>query len=108
MVIEFVGLLVNGVGLGFVAVQVALARRQARETQVARERDLLLRRKESTMTHLIDADDQMRKYQDHLPDDLDAAAVTAYVARAIDNEVTAREALVGYLGYWETLALGTS
>src|SRR6266516_5457287 len=78
MVIEFVGLLVNGVGLGFVAVQVALARRQARETQVARERDLLLRRKESTMTHLIDADDQMRKYQDHLPDDLDAAAVTAY------------------------------
>jgi hypothetical protein len=50
--IGIVGLLVNGVGLGFVAIQVGLARRQARQArqaQTAQERDFMLRRKESTM-----------------------------------------------------------
>lgn len=102
------GLLVNGVGLGFVAIQVGLARRQARQAQGVQERDLMLRRKESTMAHLIATDAQLRGYQDRLPDVFDAAAVRAYVARALDNQATAREALAGYLGYWETLALGTS
>jgi hypothetical protein len=108
VVIEFVGLLVNGVGLGFVAIQVSLGRRQARHTQLAQERDLELRRKESTMAHLIATDDQMRKYQAHLPDDFDATAVAAYITRAIADQANTGEALVGYLGYWETLALGTS
>jgi hypothetical protein len=108
IVIGIVGLLVNGVGLGFVAVQVTLARHQAAEAQASKERDLMLRRKESTMSHLMSTGDQKVRSLDELPDDFDLSGAAAYVARAINDDPAANQALSGYLSYWEAFALGTS
>ena len=109
VVFGFGGLLINGVGLGFLGVQVTLARRQAARAQESEAVELVLRRKESTISFLVATLEQRRAMRHTLPDDFDEGAVAAFIDRAADGkDPTLDVALDGYLWYMETLALGVT
>jgi hypothetical protein len=103
------GLLVNGIGLGFLGIQVSLTRHRAARTQDSELAELHLRRKELTLSFLVATFGQRQTLRDTLPDDFDQSAVHQFIelVNRGDDPVAGR-VLEGYLWYLETFALGVS
>jgi hypothetical protein len=95
------GLIVNGVGIGFIAIQVTLARN-------AEKRELTRRRKESTTDAYGSTQEHRAALRKELPDDWDKAEVAAFLARIDSGDVAAATALKEYLGHLETLSVGVA
>jgi hypothetical protein len=109
IVFGFAGLLINGAGLTFLAIQVSLARHQAARTQQSETAEVVLQRKASTVSFLVATFEQDRTLRGTLPDAFDEAAVAAFAEQAISGDYPAvASALEGYLMLLETLALGVS
>lgn len=110
LMLGVIGLLLNSVGLAFVATQIALARAQAAKARDSEDAELALRRKESTVSFMVYTTEQKRSIWSQLPDDFDENAVATFV-----KEITSRKGnrqrevdLKGYLTMMETLAAGVS
>lgn len=109
LLISFAGLLVNGTGLAFVAIQVALARAQATKARESEAVEMALRRKESTISFHVSTMEQRRVLWGALPDDFDETAIAAFIREVRDGAESTRESdLRDYLSLMETFALGVS
>jgi hypothetical protein len=110
LMLGVIGLLLNSVGLAFVATQIALARAQAARARDSEAGELALRRKESTLSFMVSTLEQKRSIWGQLPDDFNEDAIATFV-----EEIGSRKGnqqretdLMGYLSMMETLALGVS
>jgi hypothetical protein len=110
LMLGVIGLLLNSVGLAFVATQIALARGQAARARTSEDAELALRRKESTVSFMVSTMKQKRSIWRQLPDDFNENAIATFV-----QEITIRKRnqqrevdLKGYLTMMETLATGVS
>jgi hypothetical protein len=110
LMLGVIGLLLNSVGLAFVAAQIALTRVQAARARDSEAAEMVLRRKESTISFMVSTLEQRRSIWSQLPDDFNEDAIATFVKevaskkRNLQREVD----LKGYLAMMETLALGVS
>jgi hypothetical protein len=86
LMLGVIGLLLNSVGLAFVATQIALARAQAARARDSEDAELALRRKESTVSFMVSTTEQKRSIWSQLPDDFDENAIATFV-----KEITSRK-----------------
>lgn len=95
------GLVVNGVGIGFIAIQVTLARR-------TEKRELTRGRKESTTDAYSSTQEHRAALRKELPDDWDGRDVAAFLERVAAGDAAAASTLKEYLGHLETLSVGVA
>jgi hypothetical protein len=94
-----IGLVINSLGLIFVAVQLVLGRRQIR-------REAARLKRQSTIDFYMTTLERVGKWRANLPDDWDKAAVDQYVHNAYNPKDSGKlQTLAGYLGYFESLAV---
>jgi hypothetical protein len=107
--ISVVGVLVNGVGIGFVAFQVILARRQLRDGQRAEKREYDRLKRQATVDYVTQSRGLTWELRAKLPNDFDAEAVARYVEEAYaTGDRTRLACLSTYLGHYESLAVGVA
>lgn len=107
-VISLAGLVLSTVGIGFVAVQVTLARRQALDGQRAELREYERLRRQATLDFVSRGRGLYLQLRSMLPDDWDDEAVARYVADAYaSNDAHRIAALAAYMGHYESLACET-
>src|SRR5262249_13445648 len=103
------GLLVNGIGLAFVASQVVLARRQFQHAQKANQTEIIRQKRQSTIDFYMMTIEQRTEWKTILPDDWDEAAIHKFIDAAYKSEENATlRHISDYLGYFETLAVAVS
>lgn len=110
LMLGVIGLLLNSVGLTFVATQIALARAQAARARASEDAELVLRRKESTVSFMVSTIEQKRSIWSQLPDDFDENAIATFVKEIATRKGNQQREvdLRGYLTMMETLAAGVS
>ena len=102
-------MLLNGVGLGFLAVQVSLARRQALHSQHAQTEELRRVKRQATLEFASRTMAHRHSVQATLPDDFDKVGCRALAQAAMaDPSSDAHKSISSYLTYMETLAMGIS
>jgi len=107
--ISVAGVLVNGVGIGFVAFQVILARRQLREGQRAEKREYDRLKRQATVDYITQSRGLTWELRAKLPNDFDPESVARYVEEAYATGDQARLACLStYLGHYESLAVGVA
>lgn len=103
------GLLVNGVGLAFVAVQVSLARRQAGNPQKEQAEERLRLKRQATLEFATATFEIRHALRSVLPDDFDAPAIISLIEECLRGEDPAGlNQILQYLGYMETFAVSIS
>jgi Domain of unknown function (DUF4760) len=108
-VISLAGLVLSTVGIGFVAIQVTLARRQALDGQQAELREYERLKRQATLDFISGGRSLYLKLRSMLPDDWDEEAVARYVAEAYaSNDVHRIASLAAYMGHYESLAVGVA
>lgn len=110
LMLGVIGLLLNSVGLAFVATQIALARAEAARARASEGAELVLRRKESTVSFMVSTVEQKRSIWNQLPDDFDENAIATFVKEIITRKGNRQREvdLKGYLTMMENLATGVS
>jgi Flp pilus assembly protein TadB len=103
-----VALVLNGIGLGFLAIQVTLARHEAQHTQSAQVEELDRRKRQATLEFVARTLDFRRSLQAKLPDDFDRPGCEALATSALAGDEVALRKLTAYLGFMETVAMGIS
>jgi hypothetical protein len=108
-VISLAGLVLTTVGIGFVAVQVTLARRQALDAQRAELREYERTRRQATLDFVSRGRGLYLKLRSMLPDDWDDESVARYVSDAYaSNDAHRIASLAAYMGHYESLAVGVA
>jgi hypothetical protein len=80
------GLLLNGIGLGFVAIQVALVRRESKLSEDKLEEERLRIKRQGTLDYSNSMLPQMKYFLSSLPDETDARAIQGIVRKCIAGE----------------------
>jgi hypothetical protein len=100
------GLLINGLGLGFVAIQVVLARRQLQHAQNVNQTEVTRGKRQSTIDFYMTTVEIRTKWKAVLPDDWETAAIHEFIEAAYaSNDKAMLGCIVDYLGYFEALAV---
>lgn len=100
------GLVVNGLGLVFIATQVSLARRQIRNSLEQAKTEASRLKRQATIDFYMSTLDRLAEWRAKLPDDWETEAVSLYIERIYrPNGKAKRRILASYLGYFETIAM---
>jgi hypothetical protein len=102
------GLLINGVGLSFVAVQMRLGRKGAARAQLAQSEELVRRKRQATLEFLYTTADHRRSLHRGIPDDFDEMESRQFAARALAGDLDLSTRLNAYFAYLEIVATGVS
>lgn len=109
VVLGVTGLLINGIGLSFVAVQVILARRQVLHSQRTSEAENTRRKREATIDFYMDTVKHRSKWTAVLPDDWSEEEIHEFIKTAYQtSDAEKLKCMIDYLGYFETLAVAVS
>lgn len=101
-----VGLVVNGLGLLFVAQQVRLARQEGRQAEQTREAELLRRRRQATLDFYSDTI-QVRRDRGPIPTDTDTESIRSLILRLQQGkDAQLRGPIARRLSYHEILGTG--
>ena len=104
-----IGLVVNTVGIAFVAIQVALARRQLRDSQRIEFAEHGRLRRQGTIDFYMTTVEQRIRWRTALPEDWNEPAIRDYVSDAFELGNQAKlDALTDYFGYFEGLAVAVA
>ena len=101
-----IGLVINGIGLIFIAVQVVLARRQLRDNNDLSAKENLRLKRQATIDFYMSTTERVAAWRSSLPDDWDKREIDAYTKSVYgqrDKEKTL--VLASYLGFWEALGV---
>jgi hypothetical protein len=104
-IFTIVGLIINGIGIIFVAAQVALGRRQIEQGEVKSESERVRAKKQATIDFYMSTVRQVNHWREILPDDWDDSAINSMVETAYsfrDRIILLR--IAEYLGFFEALA----
>lgn len=101
-----IGLIINGVGLIFVATQVALARRQFRHNLDLSTKEAERVRRQATIESYMATMQRVAEWRSLLPDDWDRSAIDIYVRDAYRPRGKDKaRVLANYLQYYEALSV---
>jgi hypothetical protein len=103
-----IGLVINGIGLMFIAVQVVLARRQLRDSNDLSTKENLRLKRQATIDFYMSTAERVAAWRSVLPDDWDKREIDAYTERIYgqrDRDRAQTLVLASYLGFWEALAV---
>jgi hypothetical protein len=102
-----IGLVINGIGLVFIAVQVVLARRQLRDNNDLSTKENLRIKRQATIDFYMATVEKVSAWRSILPDDWDGPGIDAYTKSLYSGQRDKEKmlALASYLGFWETLAV---
>jgi hypothetical protein len=104
-IFTIVGLIINGIGIIFVAAQVALGRRQIEQGEVKSESERVRAKKQATIDFYMSTVRQVNHWREILPDDWDDSAINSMVETAYsfrDRIILLR--IAEYLGFFEAPA----
>jgi len=100
------GLVINGLGLVFIATQVGLARRQIRNVLEQATAKASRLKRQATIDFYMSTLERLANWRIELPDEWDKEAVSAYIDRIYEpNHQEEGRTLASYLGYFETIAM---
>jgi hypothetical protein len=103
------GVLINAIGLAFVAIQVILARRQLLHAQRVNEVETARMKRQATIDFYMTTVEQRTGWRSILPDDWDAAAIEQFIKSAYTEQGPRKlQVIVDYLGYFEALAVAVA
>jgi hypothetical protein len=109
VILAATGIIVNTVGLAFVAVQVALARRQISESQKIASNEHSRLRRQGTVDFYMATVEHRSRWRAILPEDWNQQAITVFLADAFEPGNQAKlDALTDYFGYLEGLAVAVA
>ena len=102
-----IGLVINGIGLVFIAVQVVLARRQLRENNDLSTKENLRIKRQATIDFYMATVEKVAAWRSILPDDWDGPGIDTYTKSLYSGRRDKEKMLVlaGYLAFWEALAV---
>jgi hypothetical protein len=101
-----IGLVINGVGLIFVATQVVLARRQLRHNLNLSVKEAERVKRQATIESYMATIQRVAEWRSVLPDDWDREAIDAYVRGAYRPRRKGKvKVLANYLQYYEALSV---
>lgn len=102
------GLVINGAGIAFIALQVTLARRQMESAQDSESIELVRRRRQAT-TDAYNATQHYRGgIRESLPDDWNDEEIKKFLRKIGEGDVRLATLLHGYLGHLETFSVAVS
>jgi hypothetical protein len=101
-----VGLVINGLGLIFVATQVVLARRQLQDNLAQSSKEALRIKRQATIDFYMSTLQKVSEWRSILPDEWDKQKIDAYIHTAYSRKGRVKTLiLASYLGYFEALAV---
>jgi hypothetical protein len=101
-----IGLIINGVGLIFIATQVAVARQELRHNLILSAREAERVKRQATIESYMATMQRVAEWRSVLPDDWDQPAIEAYTRRACRPGGKAKaRVLANYLQYYEALSV---
>ena len=109
IMIAATGVVINAVALGFVGIQVILARRQLSYLQETTETEVVRRKRQSTIDFYMATIEHIGDLRVRLPNDWEGGEIAAFISRAFQKG--AREdifAIARYLSYFEAVAVGVT
>ncbi len=107
--VGMIGLALNAAGLGFVAVQVILARRELRNSQEINNAEIVRRKRQSTIDFYMTTVEQRARWKETLPDDWDESAIEQFIRTAFKKRDRVKlRCLADYFGYFEALAVAVA
>lgn len=101
-------IVVAGLGLLFLALQVRLQTKQAREAAEDQQAERVRLRKQSTLEFATSTFEVRSALRAQLPDDYDAAAITAMLTDVIAGTDARQPLILQYLAYAEIFAIAIS
>lgn len=100
------GLVINGVGIVFVATQVVLARRQLRDNLALSNKETLRVKRQATVDFYMATQQKVGEWRSVLPGDWDKRKINTFIRRAYRRGgEEKRLTLANYLGYFEALSV---
>jgi hypothetical protein len=109
VILGVAALLVNGIGLSFVASQVALARRQFRLSQRTQHAEIIRRKRQSTIDFYMTTADVRARWKAILPDDWEGAEIHKFIRAAYrSRDRTKLQYIIDYLAYFDALAIAVA
>lgn len=104
--LTLIGLIVNGVGLIFIAAQVVLARRQLRENLSQATSEAARIRRQATVEFYMSTMQKVSEWRSVLPADWDKQQIEAFTNRIYRRGGESKKlVLASYLAYFEALAV---
>jgi hypothetical protein len=102
-----IGLVINGIGLVFIAVQVVLARRQLRDNNELSAKENLRIKRQATIDFYMGTVEKVAGWRSVLPDDWDRPQIDAYTESLYSGQRDKEKMLIlaNYLAFWEALAV---
>lgn len=104
-----VGLVINGIGLAFVAIQVVLARQQIRRNQQLSAMEAARIKRQATIDFYMNTLQRVSEWRTILPNDWDNLEIGRYINKAYSRRgEDQRKILASYLSHFEALAVAVS
>jgi hypothetical protein len=104
-----VGLVINGIGLAFVAIQVVLARQQIRRNQELSVRETTRIKRQATIDFYMSTLQRVSEWRTILPNDWDKSEIDRYINKVYGRRgEDQRKILASYLSHFEALAVAVN